>query len=137
MDFKFQAKHVIWGLVGIIVAFVLFLGTAFVILILRDRQAAHYPGAIELSLHEQVGVFPHTSYKQVASYRTMDDFVSVYNWYSRGFSLGPEKQGQSTCIHMYNSETDYGMSRIVSVTLCDTPNGRMIFVQRTIELELK
>ncbi|HLF90215.1 MAG TPA: hypothetical protein VI451_14810 [Anaerolineales bacterium] len=135
MAFEINPKFVWAGLAGVILAVVLLLGAAFGILILQDRQAAHYPGAIQLSAHDQVSVYPQASYKQVASYRTMDDFVSVYDWYSRGFSLGPEKQAQSQCIHMYDSQTEYSMSRIVSVTVCDTPNGRMIFVQRTVEIE--
>lgn len=133
MVFEIKLKYVWMGLAIVILSFVLLLGGAVGVLILQDRQAAHYPGSIQLSSHDQVSVYPLSSYKQVTSYRTQDDFVSVYDWYSCGFNLGPEKQGQSGCIHMYDSHTEYGVSRIVSVTVCDTPKGRMIFVQRTVE----
>lgn len=123
------------GMIGLMLAVLFLIGTVFGVIIVRDRGAAQYPGAVPLSFHDHVSVYPQVSYKRAAAYRSMDDFVSIYNWYSRGFSLGPEKQAQSNCIHMYDTKTQLGMSWIMTVTLCDTPNGRMIFVQRTLEVE--
>jgi hypothetical protein len=137
MAFDIQLKHILTGLALIILAFFLSVVGIFGYIVIKDRQAANYPGAVQLSMHDQVSVYPQVSYKQATSYRSMDDFVSIYNWYSTGFSLGPEKQAQSKCIHMYDTSKKLGVSRIIAVTVCDTPNGRMIFVQRTVEVEGK
>ncbi|GAB4578638.1 MAG: hypothetical protein Fur0022_13740 [Anaerolineales bacterium] len=123
------------GLVGISGFVLVILGGMVALTVFFDRQMADYPGATELSTHDVLKVFPNFYYRQDASYKTGDDFPEVYNWYSNGFDLGPEAQAQSHCIHMYKAETTWGITRVMTVTLCDTPNGRMIFVQRSLRLE--
>jgi len=108
-------------------------GGMFVYVVVFDRQVAHYPGSTQLSSHDVVKLFPRFTYRQDTAYQTGDDFPKVYNWYSSGFELGPEVQAQSSCIDMYKEETNFGITRVMTVTLCDTPNGRMIFVQRSVK----
>ncbi len=97
-------------------------------------READYPGASRLSDHSTY-TLGHLSFRRDTSYRTKDLFPAVYNWYSAGHHLGPEERAQSNCITMERSFRElYVIERSMGVTLCDTKNGRMIFVTRTIEL---
>ncbi len=96
--------------------------------------AADYPGSARTSDHAIYGYAP-LSIRRDTAYLTTDEFPAVYNWYSVGFELGPEQRAQSGCILMARSQTTLGLLRnSMSVTLCDTPKGRMVFVMRHVQL---
>ena len=64
-------------------------------------------------------------------YRTTDDFAKVYNYYSTRFEMGAEVHALARCNHLESSDQWLGFRQRVSVTLCDTPSARMIFVTRS------
>jgi hypothetical protein len=102
--------------------------------LLKVWRSADYPGASRLSDHSTY-TLGHFSYRRDTAYRTKDTFPVVYNWYSSGHNLGPEDRAQSNCITMERTFREfYILERSMGVTLCDTRNGRMIFVTRTVEL---
>ena len=98
------------------------------------RQALQYPGSTLMSEHQIRHLFPNPTFKQSNSFLTQDDFPAVFNWYSFYFTLGGERQAQSGCTHLYGSRPIFILRQTTSVTLCDTPDGRMIFVQQTSSL---
>ncbi|MGH2521175.1 MAG: hypothetical protein ACRDH2_01620 [Anaerolineales bacterium] len=103
------------------------------LLAIQYREAADYPGAALVADHNLYKVTPHLVIRRDTSYRTLDAFPKVYNWYSSGFHLGPETHAQGNCILMARSFTTAWMiEQSMSVTLCDTPKGRTIFVTRSI-----
>ena len=115
--------------VGLAVALV-----GLVLLVNWYRQSADYPGSLYLG-DNVIYKFSPLVIRRDSSYRSTDEFGKIYNWYSVGFDLGPEAYAQSQCILMARSFTDYRIiERDMSVTLCDTPNGRMIFVMRSLAL---
>jgi hypothetical protein len=95
-----------------------------------DRQAAQYPDSEPITNHENYSGLPFT-YKWDNAYRSYDPFPAVYNWYSTGFDLGPEMRGNGRCILMQGSQTRLATTRHMSVLLCDTPTGNMIYVSRS------
>jgi hypothetical protein len=112
-------------------------GAAVTLSLAQAYRAADYPGSIRVSDHRLTKAGPHPHFRRNTSYRTSDPFPVVYNWYSSGFQLGPEVRAQSGCILMARSSTVMMIERSMSVTLCDTPNGRMIFVMRSISLRYR
>jgi hypothetical protein len=100
------------------------------LLITTDRQAAHYPNAEPISNHENYSGLPF-SYKWDNAYRSTDPFPAVYNWYSTGFDLGPEMRANGRCILMEGSQKQLAATRYMSVLLCNTPNGNLIYVSRS------
>jgi hypothetical protein len=132
-----QQPKLIWtGIAALILALAFGFFGLLALLIIQDREAARYPGSEKITNHDVIRVFPNFFYRQDASFKSQDDFTSVFNWYSTGFHLGPEKTAQSGCSHMYNTEIMYFVQRIISVTVCNTSSGRMMFVQRTLSLNL-
>ena len=96
------------------------------------QRAADYPGALLVSSHSIHAFSPELTVRTDSSYRTNDKFPIVYHWYSHRFDLGPEAGAHSACIIMERTSKSLGIvERSVGVTLCDTVNGRLIFVQRT------
>jgi hypothetical protein len=102
------------------------------------REAADYPGALLLSADDSYRLLPFPMYRRGVTYRSTAPFDDIYHWYSSGHHLGPEKRAMGACIQMVDSgdsllivETD------MSVVLCDTPKGRMIFVTRTVTLRVR
>lgn len=102
--------------------------TAF--LISQDRQAARYPDAEPITQHDNYSGLPF-NYKWDNAYRTTDPFPAVYNWYSTGFDLGVESRANGRCIYLEGSQKKLAATRYTSVMLCDTPNGRLIYVSRS------
>ncbi len=134
MGNKANKKRILYGVGAIGVILVVLIWVAGVLLVIRERQVTHYPGAELIADHSIFKVLPQPTLRRDTAYRTTDEFPAVYNWYSKGFNLGPEKQAQSSCIHLYETESWFSFARIMSVTICNTPNGRMAFVQRTLAL---
>jgi hypothetical protein len=102
--------------------------TAF--FIAQDRESARYPDAVPVSNHENYSGLPF-NYKWDNVYHTTDPFPAVYNWYSTGFHLGPEMRANGRCIVMEGSQKRLAVTRYMNVLLCDTPDGRMIYVSRS------
>ncbi len=106
-------------------------------LLARFQNAADYPGAARMAGQNIYSVWPYPTVRRDTSYLTGAPFPDVYNFYSSGFSLGPELYAESNCIQMARNYTElYVVERSMSVTLCDTPKGRMIFVMRSMTLRL-
>jgi hypothetical protein len=94
-------------------------------------QATEYPGATRASEDDLFAYTPNFAWRHTAAYRTTDPFPKVYNWYSTRFALGPEAYAQSSCILMARSSTIiWRIEEQMSVTVCNTPNDRMMFVMR-------
>lgn len=99
------------------------------------RQSADYPGSLYMGDHTIYKFGSVPTIRRDTAYRSTDDFGKIYNWYSVGFDLGPEAYAQSQCILMARSFTDFGIvERDMSVTVCNTPKERMIFVMRSLAL---
>lgn len=111
------------------------LALAIVLFLDSYRQGADYPDALLVAEHTIYRFNPHIAIRRDAALRSADEFNNIYNWYSVGFDLGPERYGQGECILMARSFTDWQIvERDMSVTLCNTPNGRMIFLMRSLTL---
>lgn len=103
--------------------------------LLRYRDAADYPGATFLGANMLYTFSPHLVIRRDTSYQTSAPFNDIYDFYSRGFDLGPEQHAQGPCILMGDAATTaWVIETAMTVTLCDTPDGRMIFVMRTVSL---
>jgi hypothetical protein len=98
----------------------------------QTYQASNYPNGRLISDQNLVFYTPNFAWRRTSVYRTDDPFPKVYNWYSRRFSLGPESHAQSNCILMAKSVTvGWGVEEQTSVTVCNTPTDRMMFVMRS------
>ncbi len=113
-------------------------GAALAIAVVRYANAADYPGAARIASQDMFKVWPQLTVRRDSAYQTPDPFPAVYNWYSFSFKLGPEAYAISNCIQMARSFTDfYVVERQMSVMLCDTASGRMIWVMRSLSLRLR
>lgn len=99
----------------------------------RERQVVRYPGSEPVSSHSNYSGLPF-DLRWDNAYRTTDEFVKVYNWYSSGFDLGAEIHALDRCIHLEGADRWLAVKRHISVILCDTPTARMIFVTRSTTL---
>jgi len=105
------------------------------VLLLRYRDAADYPGAAFLGENMLYKFSPHLVIRRDTFHQTSAPFNDIYDFYSRGFDLGPEQHAQGTCILLGDATTTaWVIETEMAVTLCDTPEGRMIFVMRTVAL---
>jgi hypothetical protein len=93
---------------------------------------ADYPGATRAASDTLVRYVPSFVLRRTSTYRSSDPFPDVYNWYSKRFSLGPESHAQGGCILMGRSFTTlWVVKEQITVTVCGTPNGQMMFVDRS------
>jgi hypothetical protein len=100
------------------------------LLIVQDRNSARYPDAELITEHNNYSGLPF-NYKWDNTYHTTDPFPAVYNWYSTGFDLGVEAKAIEGCIYLEGSQKKLATTRYMSVLLCDTPTGRLIYVSRS------
>lgn len=108
---------------------------ALILFINQYQHSADYPGALFVGEHSIYQFNSGPIIRRDASYRSSDPFNKVFNWYSNEFDLGPETFAQSGCALMARSFTDFKIvEREMSVMVCDTPNGRLIFVMRSLSL---
>jgi hypothetical protein len=75
-----------------------------------------------------------TAFRWDDAYRTSDSFTDVYNWYSTTFDLGAETRAQDRCILLEGANVQYALRRTVSVFVCSTSSGQMVFVSRFTSL---
>ena len=98
----------------------------------RGYLAADFPGATLTASDTLVRYMPNFALRRTSAYRSDATFTEVYNWYSQRFSLGPESHAQGGCILMARSFTSLWIVREqITVTVCGTPNGQMMFVSRS------
>jgi hypothetical protein len=130
-----------WAVLGLLATMglaVLAAALAAGALLARYFAEVDYPGAAPASDHTLYRLYPALTLRRTTSYRTQDSFPQVYNHYSSGFALGPEMHAQSGCILMArDSKTFYVLDGQMSVMLCDTPAGRLIFIMRSLTLSLR
>jgi hypothetical protein len=100
----------------------------------RDRNAAHYPGATQLTSHSNYRGLP-AQIRWDNSYFTTDNFSDVYNWYSVTFDLGAEARAIERCILLEGPTDQIVLERYLSVLLCNTPEGQLIYVTRSTRLK--
>src|SRR5262249_6794905 len=108
-------------------------GVVLSFLLYRTYHATDYPGATRIADQNLTLYAPNLVVRRTTVYRTDDPFNKVYNWYSTGFTLGPETYAQSNCILMSKSASrGWQIEEQMSVTVCNTPTGRMMFVMRAV-----
>jgi hypothetical protein len=130
-------KRVWWWTLGIaawVAVSVLSLG--LILFLHWYRQSTDYPGALLRADDTIYKLSPTLSIRRDSTYLSGDRFNVVFNWYSSGFNLGPESYAQSGCALMARSFSDFNfIERQMSVMVCDTPKGRLIFVMRSMALK--
>lgn len=99
----------------------------------QDRQAAKYPGAASIASHSNYKGLPR-EYRWDDTYLTTDNFTTVYNWYSIKFDLGAEARALEKCTQLEGSTTQLMIKRHLTVSLCNMPQGQMIFVTRSTSI---
>ena len=130
-----QHRNRWWPALGLFAWVVVSAGALVGILFLSwYRDSADYPGALRVA-DRTIYEFNPLYIRRDASYRSGDKFNRIYNWYSVGFELGPEMHAQGVCSLMSKSFSDFGiLERDMSVMVCDTPKGRLIFVMRALSV---
>lgn len=118
------------GCTGLMVAFFFLLAFLLLWALGHDRELARYPGARSISSHSNYTGLPF-QYRWDDSYLVDDNFTAVYNWYSITFDLGAESRALGGCIHMAGENGQLMVKRYVTVLVCATPEGQMVFVTRT------
>lgn len=103
---------------------------ALVAVLNRDRGLVQYPGSTPLSTHSNYASLPRT-YRWDDTFRTQDDFTAVYNWYSINFDMGAESRANGSCILLETNDQFLRAQRFMSVFICGTPEGQLVFVSRT------
>jgi hypothetical protein len=94
--------------------------------------AADYPGATQVHSETMLRYSAGLVVKRTSAYRSSDPFPAIYNWYSQRFDLGPESHAQGGCILMARSFSSMWLIKEqITVTVCGTPNGQMMFVSRS------
>ncbi len=122
----------------IVTASLLFLfmaGAALVTAVMRDRNIAHYPGALAVTAHNNYGGLP-TEIRWDNSYFTADNFTDVYNWYSTTFDMGAESRAIGRCLLLEARDARLLTERDMNVLLCNTPQGQRIYVSHARRLKL-
>jgi hypothetical protein len=116
------------GLLLLILLFTVAFG--LVSFITQDRQQAQYPGSVSLSAHSNYKGLPR-SYRWDDSFRTNDEFRAVYEWYSLKFNMGAESRANGSCILLEADDQYFRAERFISVFICGTPEGQLVYVSRT------
>lgn len=105
-----------------------------IISIQRERQSVQYPGSMRVSSHSNYSRFPF-AFRWDDSFQTTDSFPSVYNWYSTNFNMGAEAEANGACILLEGNTERILSTRAISVLICETPKGRMAFVNQSVFLQ--
>lgn len=103
-------------------------------LVLREHGLARFPGAMQMSVGSSYVFEPRPKLRRDSSFRTDAPFAAVSDWYARAFALHPAQRALHNCIQMDDIARMWIIHRYVSVVICDTPDGRMVYVQRTVWL---
>lgn len=125
----------LYAIVALAVVTLLAGGLAAGALAWRALREADYPGALLVSAKTGFKVWPTLQVRRSTSYQTADSFSAVYVWYSARFALGPEKYALGSCNQMLSTSDLLWVFEVqMSVSVCDTPTGRMMWVDRTLTL---
>ncbi|MEM7332292.1 MAG: hypothetical protein AAF490_09380 [Chloroflexota bacterium] len=117
---------------GIILCFFIF-AAGGLYLFNYERDSAIYPGAVVITQNSNYRSLP-SNYIWNDSYRTQDDYNIVFNWYSQRFDMGPESRAIGSCAGMDKIDTFFWLRRDVSVFICQTAQGQLIFLDRVVYL---
>lgn len=127
-------RKILFGCGAAIMLFLFGLALVLILAFNQERQAAHYPGSVLVASHSNYSGFP-TAFSWDDAYRTTDNFIDVYNWYSTTFGLGAEARGQGRCSLLEGTNEQFGLHRTIAVFVCNTSSGQMIFVSRFTSLK--
>lgn len=127
---KTYNQRLLAGLGLLFFTFILLILFGLVSLIKQDRRQVQYPGSIPISNHSNYKSLPR-SYRWDDAFRTNDGFKSVYEWYSLKFSMGAESRANGSCILLEADDEFLRAERFISVVICGTPEGQLVFVSRT------
>ena len=127
-----------WLIVGLLIFIALMacFATTATLLWLHDYQAGAYPGARQLSGQTNLTWLPAPHYRLNSSYRSADTFPEIVNWYQRQLGVGTEAQAQGGCSRLFGRNHRLLLSQSASVTVCETAQGRLIFIQRVTTVTL-
>ncbi len=96
-------------------------------------SASDIPGSAISSSELTVRFRPNLSVRRDVVYRSRERFNKMYTWYSRRFNLGAEQHATGACSLIARSGTVlFTLDQSMSVMMCDTPQGPMAFVARTL-----
>ena len=100
-----------------------------------DYDPARYPGSTRLG----GGRLDLTSLtqgyvSQDGAYQTTDEFPKVWRWYTEHFDLGANRvvNALENCMSLGKEDYQPVTRHVIGVTLCSSPHGTMIFINRTI-----
>ena len=124
-------KRIYWGLATMaglsLIALVILLGYGFY----RVQESIVYPQATLLSSH-RLSALPHLLFQQRLSLRSQDETPQVYAWYARNFGIGAEQLATGQCSYMGGNQSFLFLERRLSLTICDSRNGRIIYIQQAM-----
>jgi len=124
-------RRIYWGLAimaGLsLVTLVILLGYGFY----RVQESIIYPQATILSSH-RLSAPPHLLFQQRFSLRSQDETPQVYAWYARNLGIGGEEAATGQCSQMGSNQSFLFLRRRLSLTICDSKNGRMIYIQQAM-----
>ena len=126
-------KYLVRGCLAGIIFMVISYFVGFSLVLYQEYQSANYPGAEMISSHSNYSGLP----KQLRwnqSYRTHDSFRKVYEWYSLRYEMGAENRANGSCIQLQSQLDGLIIKRYITVFLCGTSDGQLVFVDRTLQL---
>jgi hypothetical protein len=126
-------RRIYWSLATVaglsVVLLIIFVGFSFY----RMQESIIYPQAALLSSHN-LSALPHLLFQQRVSLRSQDTTPQVHGWYARNFGIGPEQAATGQCSLMWSEQTFFFLKRRMSLTICDSRNGRIIYIQQAMLL---
>lgn len=127
---KSYNQRVLLGCGLLLIIFFFAVAYGLVVLVQQDRALVRYPGSTPLASHSNYASLPRT-YRWDDTFRTQDDFTAVYNWYSLKFNMGAESRANGSCILLESNDHFPRGQRFMSVFICGTAKGQLVFVSRT------
>ena len=101
----------------------------------RIYTALDYPNAQVTANRVNIDLGSRTlQVRRNSAYLTPDVLPTLYTYYSVNFALGIERSGHSNCLTMATTHL-YAFNWFeenLAVTICEVPNGRRVFVQRSL-----
>ena len=101
----------------------------------RDYDPARYPGSTVLGGGKlKFNALARGYVSQDGAYETTDRFPDVWHWYANRFDLGANRvvNAMENCMSLAKDEDRFLTRHVIGVTLCDNPDGTMIFINRTL-----
>lgn len=96
-------------------------------------SATDIPGGVISSSELTLRFRPNLSARRDVVYRSRERFNKMYSWYSGRFNLGTEQHATGACSLIARSGNVFStLDQSMSVMMCDTPQGPMAFVARTL-----